>query len=157
MLPESLVHRWRIGTPSRGSPNADGVMGKALSEIVVGPLFTARLAHSSPHKPRLPNRLMLGSYVLSYEWDLPSANTMAPGLEVAQEIIDHWSPFNKWESSIANMRNLYPTLLRVLVAARVKECSIPFPGYLDRKFFLHVADKEMHFCNHNFNQSAELK
>ena len=84
-------------------------------------------------------------------------NTVAPGPEVAREIIDHWSPFNKRESSIANMRNLYPTLLRVLVAARVEECSIRFPGYLDRKFFLHVADNEMHFCNHDFNQSAELK
>ena len=65
MLQQSLVHRWRIGPPSKGSPNANGVMGEAPSEIVVGPLFTARLAHSSPHKRRLPNRLMLGSYVLS--------------------------------------------------------------------------------------------
>ena len=36
----------------------------------------------------MSNRLVLGSYVMSQEWDSPSADTVAPGLEAAGEIID---------------------------------------------------------------------
>ena len=82
-------------------------------------------------------------------------NTVAPGPKVAREIIDRWNPFNKRESSIANMRDLYPTLLRVLVAANAEEYSIPFTGYMDRKFFQCVADDKMHFYNHDFNELTE--
>ena len=45
---------------------------------------------------------------------------MALGLEGAREIIDRWSPFNNRESSIAHMRDLDPTLLRVSAAACVE-------------------------------------
>ena len=94
------------GVPAEGPPNADGVMGESLSEIVVGPSFLARLANACPHRPRLPNRLMLGSYVLPKEWDNPSVDIVAPSLKAAREIIDPWSPFNKRESSIAHMHDL---------------------------------------------------
>ena len=57
----SLENRAQSG----GFPNADGVMGEAPSQIAIGSSFTTRLAHASPHRPRLPNRLMLGLYVLS--------------------------------------------------------------------------------------------
>ena len=77
---------------------------------------------------------------------------MAPGPKVAREIIDRWSPFNKRESSVAHMHDLYPTLLRVLVAAHVEEYSVPFPGYLDRKFFQRVAEDGMLIRNHDFNE-----
>ena len=36
-----------------------------------------------PRRLRLPNQLMLGSYVLSQEWDRPLANTVAPSLKAA--------------------------------------------------------------------------
>ena len=81
---------------------------------------------------------------------------MAPGLEAAREIINHWSPFNKRESSVSKMCDLYPTLLRVKVAAPVEEYSIPFPDYLDRKPFQCVAEDGMLIRNHDFNESAEL-
>ena len=53
------------GVPAGGPPNVDGVVGEAPSEIVVGSSFLARLANSGPRRPRLPDRLMLGSFVLS--------------------------------------------------------------------------------------------
>ena len=77
-------------------------------------------------------------------------------LEDAREIINHWSPFNKRESSIAHMCDLYPTLLQVRVAAHAKEYSIPFPDYMDRKSFQCVAEDGMLIHNHDFNKSAEL-
>ena len=121
MLPKRLVHLWKMGSQSGGPPNADGVMGEALSETTVGPLFSARLANASPYRPWLPDRLMLGSYVLPHEWDRPSMDTVAPGLEATQEIIDRWSPFNKKESSVVHIRDLYLTLFRVPVAACAEE------------------------------------
>ena len=52
------------GVPIRGPPNADGFVGEAPSKIVVGSSFSIKLANVGPSRPRLPNRLMLGSYVL---------------------------------------------------------------------------------------------
>ena len=54
------------------------------------------------------------------------------------------------------MRDLYPTILGVRVEARAEEYYIPFPGYLDRKSFQHVAEDEMLILNHDFNESIEL-
>ena len=51
---------------------------------------------------------------------------MAPSLEVAQEIIDCQSPFNKRESSVACMHDFYPSLLLVLMEAHTEEYSIPW-------------------------------
>ena len=41
------------GVPIEGPPNAVGVVGEALLEIVVGPSFSVRLANADPHRPRL--------------------------------------------------------------------------------------------------------
>ena len=54
------------------------------------------------------------------------------------------------------MRDLYPTLLRVLVVARAEEYSVPFPDYLDKKSFHHAVEDKMSICNHDFNESAKL-
>ena len=131
-------------------------MGEAPSEIAVGPSFLAKLTMAGPRRARIPNRMVLGSYVQPMEWDRPSTDTLALGPKVAQSIIDHWDPFNKRESLVTHIRNLYPTLLRVPVAARVEEYSIPFLGYLDRKSFQHVAKDGILIRNHDFNESAEL-
>ena len=79
---------------------------------------------------------------------------VALDLEVAREIIDRWSPFNKRESLVTHMCDLYPTVLRVPMAARVEEYStpFPFPGYLDRKSFQRMAEDGMLIHNHNFNE-----
>ena len=83
-------------------------------------------------------------------------NKKAPNLEAAREIIDHWSPFNKRESSVAYMHNLYPTLLRVPVVARAEEYSLTFLDHLDKKSFQRLAEDRMLIRNHDFNESVEL-
>ena len=123
------------GVTTEGPPNADGDVGEAPSYIIVRPSFSARLVHADPRRPRLPSRLMLGTYVLLQEWDHPLANTVAPGPKANKEIIDRWSPFNKSESLASYMLNLYPTLLRLPMVVCVEEYSISFPDYLDRKSF----------------------
>ena len=44
----------------------------------------------------------------------------APGPEGAQKIINRWKPFNRGESPVAHMEQLYPTLLRMPVVVRVE-------------------------------------
>ena len=80
---------------------------------------------------------------------------MALSPKGAREIIDGWSPFNKRESSVAHMHDLYPTLLRVSMVARAEQYSISFPGYLDKETFQRVAEDGMLIRNHNFHQSAD--
>ena len=104
----------------------------------------------------MPDGLLLSSYVPPQEWVHPLVDTVAPGLEGTREIIDRWSPFNKRESSVAHMRDLYPTLLRVPMAAHAEQYSIPFPGYMDRETFQRVAKDEMLIRNHDFHQSYKL-
>ena len=144
------------GVPVEGPPNADVLVGDASSEIVVKSLFVARVANAGPSRPRLPNWLMIGSYVPPQDWDCPLANMVTSGPEATWEIINCWCPFNKNEYSIAYMRDLYPTLLQVPVVARAEEYFIPFPSYLDRKSFQRVAEDGMLIHNHNFNESTEL-
>ena len=98
------------GVLTGGPPNADGVMGEAPSETAVGSLFSARHANARPHMPRLHDQLMLGSYVArvgsSFYGHGGSRSRGCSG-----EIINSWSPFNKRESLVTHMRDLYPTLL----------------------------------------------
>ena len=49
---------------------------------------------------------------------MEEVSTLRP--EGAQEIINHCKPFNRGESSAADMEQLYPTLLRMPVAVRVE-------------------------------------
>ena len=54
------------------------------------------------------------------------------------------------------MNDLYPTLLQVSVVARAEEYIIPFHGFMDKKFFQHVAEDRMYIRNHDFNEMVEL-
>ena len=55
-----------------------------------------------------------------------------------------------------HMRYLYPTFLQALVATRVKQYSISFPGYMDRETCQLVVEDGMLIRNHEFHKSAEL-
>ena len=87
------------GVPTEGPPDADGVVGEAPSEIAARLSFSVRLANAGPRRKRMPNRLVLGSYVLPQEWDSPLADAVALGPEVAREVVDLWSLFTKHRCS----------------------------------------------------------
>ena len=56
----------------------------------------------------------------------------------------------------AHMLNFYPNLLRIPVAARAEEYSIPFPNYMDKKSYQCVAKDGMFNPNHDFDETVEL-
>ena len=78
-------------------------------------------------------------------------DTLASGPEGAREIIDRWSPFIERESSVMHKHDLHSTFLQVPVEARVEQCSIPFPDYMDRETCQRVAEDGMLICNHDFH------
>ena len=53
------------------------VAAKAPLEVAAAPSFLNRFASAGPRRPRMPNQLLLSSYVPSYEWVPPSADTEA--------------------------------------------------------------------------------
>ena len=123
-------------------------------ETIVGLLLSTRhfsLAIDSPHKPRGPDRLVLNSPVKPMKWDHPPTDTSVPGPDFAWLIIDHWNPFNQRDTYVVDIRELYPTNLRIPVVALSKKYSIPFPSYLDKKSYQHVAEDGMYIRNHDFN------
>ena len=115
-------------------------LGKILCfkplEATVGLLFLARLTNDGPRRPRGLDRLMLNSSINSMKWDQPSEDTSDPGPDATQSIIDRWNPFNQRDTSVANMRDLYPTSLHIPIVTLSREYFISFLGYLDKKILL---------------------
>ena len=87
------------GALARGPPNTDQAVSEApTAETTICFLLQARqfnLAISNARIARLPDRLMLGSYVKPMEWGRPSMDTLALGPNEARSIIDRWNPFNR--------------------------------------------------------------
>ena len=54
------------------------------------------------------------------------------------------------------MRELYPNLLRIPMAACTEEYSIPFFSYMDKKSYQRVAEDRMFIHNHDFDETIEL-
>ena len=85
---------------------------------------------------------------------------MAPRPEGAQEIINRWKPFNRGESLVAHMEQLYPALLRMSVAVwaegKGEEYVVSVPAYACKDELKWVVEDGMLICNHNFVQSTEL-
>ena len=95
-------------------------------ETTVGPSLQARwfsLVIPNARRARLPDMLVMSSYVKSMEWSRPLADTSTPGLNATQEIVDRWNPFNKRDSSSSYMRELSSEYWWRLVVR-----SIPFPS-----------------------------
>ena len=124
-----------FGIPTGDSFDAERVMVEASLEVAASPSSLTRLMSSGLRRPRIPDRLLLSMYVPPQKWVPHSMDIVAPGPKGTQEIIDHWSPFNKRESLVAHMHDLHPTLLRVPVAARAEQYSIMFLGYMDMETF----------------------
>ena len=74
-------------------------------------------------------------YVKPMEWGRLSVDMPTPGPDENRLIIDHWNPFDKRDSSVAHMHELYPNLLRISVVTHAEECSIPFPKHMDKKSY----------------------
>ena len=149
----ALLEDW---VPTGGPRNADRVVREAPSEAIVTLLFPARLENACPRRRRGLDRLVLNSLVNMMKWDQPLTDTSVPGHDAAQLIIGCWNPFNKRDTYVANIRDLYPTNLHISVVALFEEYSLSSLGYLDKKSYQCVVVDEMYLHNHDFNETAKL-
>ena len=78
-------------------------------------------------------------------------DALAPDQEAARLLIRKCNPFDKRDSLVVHMRDLYPHIFRFPVVACFEEYSIPFPSYLDKESYQRVAEDEMYIRNHDFN------
>ena len=83
-------------------------------------------------RTRPPDKLILGSYVKPLEWSRPPANTPAPDQEAALLLVRKFNPFDKRDSLVVHMCDVYPHNFHILVVAHFEEYSIPFPNYMDK-------------------------
>ena len=148
------------GAPT-GEPPLDGeVANEALRiEEAIGPLPWAIqhcLALYGARRTRPPNKLILGSYVKSLKWSRSSTDTSAPDQEVAQLHIRKCNPFDKRDSPIAHMCDLYPHSLCVIVVSCLEEYFISLPNYMDKGSYQHVTEDGMYIRNHDFDETTEL-
>ena len=103
------------------------------SEQIAGRSDKAKSTRAGGSRSMLPDWLLLNSYIPSQGQASPMEEVSVPGLESAQEIIDHWRPFNKGESLATHMQQLYLVLLRMPVAVRAEgrneEYAVLVPAY----------------------------
>ena len=144
------------GVPAGGPPNAYRVVGEAPLEIGTKLSLSARLANVGPRRLKGPDRLVLNSPVILMKWKQPATGAPEPGPDTFQLIIDRWNPFNQRDTSVTYTRDLYHTSHRILVVVILEEYFVPFPSYLDKNSYHHVAEDGMHMRNHDFNETTEL-
>ena len=113
------------GIPTRGPLNVDEIGEEAPSGVAIAPMLPPRLADTEPRRKRRPDRVLLSTYVPSQERIHLYTSMVSPNPEGSREIIHRWSPFNQAESPVVHMCDLYPNYFRVLMAARVKQYTIP--------------------------------
>ena len=118
------------GILAKGPPSTGNIMGEDPSiEAVVVSFLVARqvnLVIGGPRKPKSLNRLVAGQ---TDEVGSPPGGRACLGSECCP--VNHQSlAFNKRDTSVADMCELYPTNLGIPVMAFSKEYSIPFPQLL---------------------------
>ena len=83
-----------------------------------------------------------------------------PRLESAQEIINRWKPFNRGDSLVVHMEQLYLILLRMLLVVRAggkgEEYVVSIPAYAFKEDLKQVVEDGILIRNRNFVQSAEV-
>ena len=90
------------------------------------------------------------------EWSRLSTNLLTHDQKVAQLLVRKCNTFDKRDSLVTHMRDLYSLSLRILVVARSEEYSILFPNHLDKGSYRSVAEDGIYVCNHDFYETIEL-
>ena len=110
-----------MGRGGGGAPsNVDKIEEEAPSRVAAAPMLSLRLGDTEPSRKRLPNRVLLSTYVSPQERIHPPMGMVALDPKGALEIIHRWSPLSQAKSQVAHMHDLYPNYFCVPVAARVE-------------------------------------
>ena len=121
---------------------------------------TAKLTRVGRKKSLLPDRILLNSY-LPHRGPAPAIEeVIVPGLEDIKHIIHRWKPFNRGESVVDLLDDLYQRRLRMPVTTWSgglgEEYFIPVPASTGKEDFQQIVEDGMQICNRNYGQSTEL-
>ena len=95
------------GIPTGGPSNVDEIGEEDPLGVATTSMLHLRPADTEPSRKRLPEWVLLSTYVPPHERIHPPTGMVALDLEGAMEIIHCWSPFNQAESLVGHMCNLY--------------------------------------------------
>ena len=119
------------GIPIWGPSNVNEIGEECPSGVAAASILPPKCSDIVFSRRMPPDQVLLSTYVPPHERIHSPTSMVTPNLEGALEIIQRWSPFNQAEP----MSNSYPNYFQVLVAARRKQYSIPFPIYMNKEAF----------------------
>ena len=127
--------------------------GIPLEQITSWP-DAASSSLSGHSKSLLPDRMLLYSYIPPQGPAPPMEEVSTPEPEGAQEIINHWKPFNMGESSTTHLEQLYPAMLQMSVEVRAEGMGekyvVSIPTYDYKEDLKQVVEDGMLIRNRNF-------
>ena len=119
-----------------------------------------RYTQTGRRRPMLPDRMLLNSYLPPRGPTPPMEEVSVLESEGAQEIIDRWRPFNRGESSVDHLHDLYLVMLRmpvtVWVGGQGEEYTISVPAGTIKEDLQQMIEDGMQVRNRNFAQSTKL-
>ena len=164
------------GSPEQGATDQTELVGVARTESkeadpvpsafqVIHPSDEGRPGRSKFMRSGLPRPLLLkriitNSYAPPRGPQPSRVEVLAPGVDEVKFIMHRWEPFYRGEAAADRMNNLYPHMLRMLVAARGmglgKDYSVSVSVGTRKEDIERIIDDGIQVCNRNYVQSIEL-
>ena len=120
----------------------------------------SKFMRSGLPRPTLPKRIITNCYVPPRGLEPPRVEVSTPGADEVKYIMRRWEPFHRGESATDRLNNLYPHMLRMLVAARGmglgKDYSVSVPIRTRKEDIQRIIDDGIQVRNRNYVQSTEL-
>ena len=130
------------------------------SEQAVGQSGRAKDILAGRKRSLLPDQMLLYSYLPPHGSAPPMEEVSAPGPKGVQEIIDHLRPFNRGESMVDRMHDLYPTMLWLPVVVQAggqgEEYRVTVLAGTIKEDLERMIEDGMKVRNCNYAQSTEL-
>ena len=111
-------------------------------------------------RPTLPERIITICYAPPHGPEPPRVEVSAPGVDEVKRIMRRWEPFHRGESAADRLNNLYPHMLRMMVAARGmglgEDYTVSVPAGTRKEDIQRIIDDGIQVYNRNYVQSTEL-
>ena len=120
----------------------------------------SKFMRSGMPKPPLPERIITNSYAPPRGLEPPRVKVSAPGADEVKFIMRRWEAFHHGEAVANRMKNLYPHMLWMPIAAQgmglAKDYSVSVPAGTQKEDIEWIIDDGIQVCNRNYVQLTEL-
>ena len=130
------------------------------SDRAEGQPSRSKFMQSGLPRPTFPERIITNRYAPPCGPEPSRVEVSAPGADEVKYIMRRWEPFHRGESAADRLNNLYPHMLRMLVAARGmglgEDYSVSVPTGTRKEDIERIIDDGIEFGNRNYVQSTKL-